>query len=199
MNMDFNPNENIGFDSNAVSEPEVKTIIDEIDYEDMHPFLQELIDEHDVYTKELNAFEEAIAMIESGKVDKEIDNKLRQFFSYFDEQIVSYDQEGEKYLFARVSKKMTENENVTILGSLETDHMKSIQMAAVTFNMLALFSRIPDENSRFIILDMALKQAKELLELLRVHIYREDTMIFPYAQRNFTDEELTEIQERSKS
>jgi hemerythrin-like domain-containing protein len=72
-------------------------------------------------------------------------------------------------------------------------------MAAVSFNMLALFSRIPDERSRFIVLDVAVKQARELLELLRVHIYREDTMIFPYAQRNFTNKELTEIQQRSKS
>ncbi len=189
----------MNFNPNAETEKKMEIDMDEIPYEDMHPFLQELIDEHHVYTKELNAFEEAVAMIESGKVDKEVDDILRQFFTYFDEQIVSYDQEGEKYLFARISKKMTEDENSNIIGSLETDHMKSIQMAAVAFNMLALFSRIPDEQSRFIILDVALKQAKELLELLRVHIYREDTMIFPYAQRNFTNEELTEIQQRSKS
>jgi hemerythrin-like domain-containing protein len=178
----------MNFNPNTETEEKNGIDVDEIPYEDMHPFLQELIDEHHLYTKELNAFEEAVAMIESGKVDKEVDEKLRQFFTYFDEQIVSYDQEGEKYLFASVSKKMTEDENSNIIGSLETDHMKSIQMAAVAFNMLALFSR-----------DVALKQAKELLELLRVHIYREDTMIFPYAQRNFSDEELTEIQQRSKS
>jgi len=71
-------------------------------------------------------------------------------------------------------------------------------MAAVAFNMFALFLRIPDERSRYIILDIALNHAKELLELLRVHIYREDTIIFPYAQKNFTDEELTEIQQKTK-
>jgi len=198
--MNFNPN----------TETEQKSKIDieggnppskdeEISYEDMHPFLQELIDEHHVYTKELNAFEEAIAMIESGKIDKEVYEKLRQFFSYFDDQIVNYNQEGEKYLFARISKKMTEDENFNVINFLETDHVKSIEMAAVAFNMLALFSRIPDEKSRFIILDIALNHAKELLELLRVHIYREGTMILPYAQKNFTVEELTEIQQRSKS
>ena len=117
-------------------------------------------------------------MIESGKVDREVDEKLRQFFSYFDDQIVSYNQEGEKYLFARISKKMTADEDFDVIDFLETDHVKSIQMAAVAFNMLALFLRIPDEKSRFIILDIALNQAKELLELLKVHIYREDTMIF---------------------
>jgi len=64
--------------------------------------------------------------------------------------------------------------------------------------MFALFSRIPDERSRYIILDVALNQAKELLELLKVHIYREDSIIFTYAQRNFTNEELTEIQQKTK-
>jgi len=197
--LNLNKNSDAGFNSNPNAEKSIEINMDDISYEDMHPLLQELIDEHNVYTKELNAFEEAIAMVESGKVNREVDEKLRQFFSYFDDQIVSYNQEGEKYLFVRISKKMTEDENFNVMDFLETDHVKSIQMAAVTFNMLALFSRIPDEKSRFIILDVALKQAKELLELLRVHIYREGTMVLPYAQRNFTDEELTEIQQRSKS
>lgn len=187
------------FNQNTQTEEKNGGEMEDISYEDMHPFLQELMDENQAYTKELDAFEETIAMIEGGKVDKEVDERLRQFFSYFDDNIVNYNQEGEKYLFAKISKKMTEDENFNVLDFLETDHVKSIQMAAVAFNMLALFSRIPDEKSRFIILDIALNHAKELLELLRVHIYRENTMVFPYAQRNFTNEELSEIEQRSKS
>jgi len=177
----------------------------EIPYEDMHPFLQEFIDEHNAYTKELNAFEATIAMIEGGKVDKEIDERLRQFFFYFDDKVVTHNQEEEKYLFPSITKKMKAegehskaDENFTVIDVLEDDHVKSIQLAGVAFNMFALFSRIPDERSRYIILDIALNQAKELLELLRVHIYREDTIIFTYAQRNFSDEELTEIQQKTK-
>jgi len=178
---------------------------EEIPYENMHPFFQELIDEHNAYTKELNVFEATIAMIESGKVDREVNDRLVQFFTYFDEKIISHNLEEEKYLFTRIAKKMKENgehsqadKEFTVIDVLEDDHVKSIQMAAVTFNMFALFSRIPDEKSRFIILDVALNQAKELLELLKVHIYREDTIIFPYAQKNFTNEELTEIQNKTK-
>lgn len=216
--MEFNPNTTIE------SEPEVEIDMEggvspyappeaydppskdeEIPYEDMHPFLQEFIDEHNAYTKELNAFEATIAMIEGGKVDKEMDERLRQFFTYFDEEVVTHNQEEEKYLFPRISKKMTEtgehsksDENFNVIDVLEDDHVKTIQLAAVAFNMFALFSRIPDERSRYMILDIALNQAKELLELLKVHIYREDTIIFTYAQRNFSDEELTEIQQKTK-
>jgi hemerythrin-like domain-containing protein len=178
---------------------------EEIAYEDMHPFLQEFIDEHNSYTKELNAFEATIALIEGGRVDRDIDERLRQFFTYFDDKIVSHNLEEEKYLFSQISKKMKENgehsqsdENFNVIDVLIDDHIKSIQMSAVTFNMFALFSRISDEKSRYIILDVALNQAKELLELLRVHIYREDTIIFTYAQKNFSDTELTEIQEKTK-
>jgi len=220
--MEFNPNATM----EPEPEPEVEVEIDmeggvspyappeaydppskdeEIPYEDMHPFLQEFIDEHNAYSKELNAFEATVAMIEGGKVDKEIDERLRQFFFFFDNKVVSHNQEEEKYLFPKISKKMKADgehskadDNYTVIDVLEDDHIKSIQLAGVAFNMFALFSRIPDERSRFIILDIALNQAKELLELLRVHIYREDTIIFTYAQRNFTNEELTEIQEETK-
>lgn len=216
MNVEFNPNKTIEPEAEIDMEGGVSPYAppeafnppskyDEIPYEDMHPFLQEFIDEHNAYTKELNAFEATIAMIEGGKVDKEIDERLRQFFSFFDKEVVIHNQEEEKYLFPRIAKKMIADgehskadEKYTVIDILEDDHVKSIQMAAVIFNMFALFSRIPDERSRFIILDIALNQAKELLELLRVHIYREDTIVFVYAQKNFTDEELTQIQQNTK-
>jgi hemerythrin-like domain-containing protein len=195
----------MSFNQNIQREVEMETskqsdIDEEIPYEEMHPFLQELIDEHHIYTKELDVLEETIAMIESGKVDREVDDKLRQFFYYFDSQIVNHNKGGEKYLFAGIAQKMTENknENINVIGALESDHVKSIQMAATAFNMFGLFSRIPDEKTRFIILDIALNQSKELLELLKVHIYREGTMIFPYAQKNFTNVELTQMQQSTK-
>ena len=178
---------------------------EEIPFEDLHPFLQEFISEHKDYTKELNAFEATIAMIEGGKVDRQINDRLVQFFTYFDEKIVGHNQEEERYLFTRISKKMKEqgehsksDKDFNVIDVLEDDHVKSIQMASVAFNMFALFSRIHDEKSRYIVLDVALNQAKELLELLKVHIFREDTIIFPYAQTNFSNEELTEIQQKTK-
>ena len=69
----------------------------------------------------------------------------------------------EKYLFPRISKKMTEtgehskaDENFNVIDVLEDDHVKSIQLAAVASNMFVLFSRISDERSRYTILDIAL-------------------------------------------
>ena len=222
--MNFTEAHPSGFGTGTQSEPEVEIDMEggvspyappdaynppagseDIPYEDLHPFLKEFIDEHREYTKELNAFEATIALIEGGKVDREVNDRLVQFFTYFDNKIVTHNQEEERYLFSKISKKMREtgehsksNDKFNVIDVLEDDHVKSIQMASVSFNMFALFSRIPDEKSRFIILDVALNQAKELLELLKVHIFREDTIIFPYAQKNFSDDELTKIQQKTK-
>ena len=177
---------------------------EEVAYEDMHPFLQRMMDEHKDYAKKLEMFEETIMLIEGGRIDKEIDARLREFFAYMDEEVIPHNREEEKALFPAISKKMLEDgkhskgaDKFNVIDVLEDEHVKIIQMVSVTFNMFALFVRIPDERSRIMILDVALNQAKELLELLKLHIYREDTIIFSYANRNLSVDELNEIQKES--
>jgi len=170
---------------------------EEIPYEDMHPILQRLIDEHKAFSEKLTEFEETIQIIESGKIDREIDKRLRDFFAYLDEEIIPHNQDEEKKLFPKISEKMNRDgthskgdENFNVIDVLEDEHVKTIQLSAVTFNMFALFARIPDERSRLMILDVAINQARKLIEMLKLHIYREDTIIFSYAHRNFSFEEL---------
>ena len=175
---------------------------EEVAYEDMHPFLQQLIDEHKAYSDKLEMFEETIMIIEGGRVDKEIDARLREFFAYMDEEVIPHNRLEEKALFPAISESMLQegrhskggDEKFNVIDVLEDEHVKIIQMVSVTFNMFALFVRIPDERSRIMILDVALNQAKELIELLKLHIYREDTIIFSYASRHLSAEALTAIQ-----
>jgi len=173
---------------------------EEIPYEDMHPLLQRLIDEHKAFSEKLTEFEETIQIIESGKIDREIDKRLRDFFAYLDEEIIPHNQDEEKKLFPKISEKMNRDgthskgdENFNVIDVLEDEHVKTIQLSAVTFNMFALFARIPDERSRLIILDVAINQARKLIEMLKLHIYREDTIIFSYAHRNFSFEKLDNL------
>jgi len=186
----------------AYSPPKVD---EEIPYEDMHPLIQSLMSEHKAYSIKITEFEETLSMIEGGKVDKEVDERLRDFFSYFDDEIRTHHLNEEKTLFPIISQKMFEegshskgDDNFNVIDVLEDEHIKSIQLAAVTFNLFALFSRIPDERSRIMILDVALTQAKDLVELLKVHIFREDTIIFTYAHKNLTNDELTKLQKLLK-
>lgn len=175
-------------------------IDEQVPYEDLHPLLQKFTDDHRDYDNILVNFEETLAMIESGKVDKEVNERLLQFYTFFDEKVREHNLEEEKTIFPTISRIMNETGDHSKSGDffnaidvLEDEHTKALQLSAVTFNLFALFSRIPDERSRIIILDAAVVQAKELVELLRVHIYREDTIIFNYAHNNLSNEELTEM------
>lgn len=198
-------NENIGMENGAspYSPPDAYNppkIDDEVPYEDLHPFLQKLTDEHKEVSDKLTEFEETLMMMEQGKVDREIDKRLQSFFEYFDDELRVHNLKEEKVFFGIVSEKMNNDgdhskgiDEFNSIDILEDEHDKFLQMAAVTFNLFALFSRIPDEKSRIIILDAAIAESRAFVELLRVHIFREETIIFTYAHRNFSDEEFSKL------
>jgi len=44
-----------------------------------------------------------------------------------------------------------------------------------------------------IVLDLAIEQSMAMTELLRLHMYREDHIVFDLAQKHLDEQELTEI------
>jgi hemerythrin-like domain-containing protein len=64
-------------------------------------------------------------------------------------------------------------------------------------NFLGLVFRLPDERSGMIVLDAALEQGKNLVELLRLHVFREDNVIFSLAHRLISTAEFDEMQSRA--
>ncbi len=174
--------------------------LDPLPYEDLHPFLQQLCDEHKACIKELEAFEETLIHIQQKGIDKTVDGKLRQFFDFFDNNIVAHNQKEDKALFPLLQQRLLEKGEhghgptpVTAVDMLEDDHIKALQLAAVVFNFFGMAMRLPDPNSRLVMLDAALEQGKVLIELLRLHIFREDNIVFAQAQQLLTDTELAEI------
>ena len=198
-------NENMNLDNGAspYSPPDAYNppkVDDEVPYTEHHPFIQNLIDEHKVVSDKLTEFEETLVMMENGKVDREVDKRLQAFFEYFDEGLRTHNLDEEKVLFPMASKMMNEDGNhsngldeFNSIDILEDEHSKFLQMAAVTFNLFALFSRIPDERSRIIVLDAAIAESRAFVELLRVHIFREETILFSYVHRNFSDEDFAKL------
>jgi hemerythrin-like domain-containing protein len=200
MNAEINITEN---EASPFSPPDAYSppkVDEEIPYENMHKFLQILRDEHDEFSKKVTDFEKTIMQIEGGKVDREIDKQLRVFFEYFDEEIRVHNLKEEKALFPIISKKMNEEgshskgiDNFNAIDVLEDEHSQFIQLSAVVFNFFALFSRIPDERSRIIVLDAAIAESRAFVELVRVHIFREETIVFSYAHRNFSDDDFSKL------
>ena len=54
--------------------------------------------------------------------------------------------------------------------------------------------RLPDQNSRLIVLDIALEQSMAMIELLKLHIYREDHILFDLANEHLTEDVLAQIE-----
>ena len=78
----------------------------------------------------------------------------------------------------------------TAVDMMEDDHIKFIQLGALAFNMLGLAARLPDPNSRRFTYDVAYDNSRELIEMLRLHIFREDSVLFPLAHGLITFEEM---------
>ncbi|NOG44972.1 MAG: hemerythrin domain-containing protein [Calditrichaeota bacterium] len=179
--------------------------MDAIPYEKMPPFLQVLMDEHKNCIKQLDEFDSILNQLkEKGLVaDPKIDEGLRNFFSFVDEKVVQHNLKEEKILFptlqARFLEKGEHGQGLnpqTAVDMLEDDHIKLMQLAAVTFNFLGLSARLPDTASRAITLDAALEQGKALVEMLRLHIFREDSVVFSSAVELVSEKEFTEMEKQ---
>jgi len=167
----------------------------------MHPFLRQFCDEHTAFMEELKNFEEAILLVQKACLTKELDKSVRHFFHFFDADFAPHSHREEVTFFPLLKQRlMAKGEHAPITGInplginkttgpvtpidiLEDDHLKAVQLAAVVLNFLGLAFRLPDEKSRLIVLDAALEQGKNLVELLRLHIFREDNIVFALAHQ----------------
>ncbi len=174
---------------------------DNIALQDLHPFLQGLAKEHESVQSALLKFEEAIMMIKEKGVTKEVNDTLRSFFQFFNDEFIPHAKIEEKILFpilAQALKKERElsigSGETTVVDLMEDDHLKAIQLTVVIFNFFGLVSRLKDQVSRDLVMDAALEQADQLIELLRLHIFREDTIVFPLAHKSIDPTELDRLQ-----
>jgi len=171
--------------------------VDDISYDDMHPVLQKLMDEHVACTAEIDAFEEVIGNLFKDGFTKQVSEGITKFYRFFDDSIIIHNRKEDRGIFPVLQEKLLEkgefsvsNEKVTVVDLMEDDHSKAMQLAAISFNLFGLAPRIPDNNSRLMILDLAVEQSKTLIELLKLHIFREDHIIFPLVQQYLAKEEL---------
>lgn len=169
--------------------------------EAMHPFLRQFVEEHQAFMAELQKFDEALLEIQKTGYTREQDAKLRHFFDFFEKEFIPHDRREEAVLFPLLHKRLivdgehsTDEVPKTAVDIMEEDHSKAAQLAAVVLNFLGLAFRLPDEKSRVIVLDAALEQAKTLVELMRLHIFREDNIVFSSAHRLITEAEFDRMQ-----
>ncbi|MCB0713738.1 MAG: hemerythrin domain-containing protein [Ignavibacteriae bacterium] len=173
-----------------------------ISYDQMPSILQKLMDEHKVAIGEIEAFEGVLNRLRQEGITREVveEGGTSRFFRFLDEKAVPHNLKEERVLFPQLQQKLLESgehsqgmDRRTAIDMLEDDHLKMIQLAAVTLNLLSLSVRLPDQASREVTLDVALEQGSMLVELLRLHIFREDNLLFPMAVRLLNEETLSDM------
>ena len=181
-------------------------VFEELVYDDAHPFLKDLLDDHRAITDSLVSFEGALLRIQEEGIPPHVNQELSEFFQFLDERIVAHHWKEEKILHPLLQDRLlAAGEHSqgptpkTAVDMMEDDHLKSMQLAAVTFNFFGLAGRLPDLDSRAIVLDVALEQAKAMIEMLRLHIFREDHIVYPLAAKHITPDELGEMAQRLTS
>lgn len=167
---------------------------------DMHPFLQHLMQEHVPFLGEVGAFEDTLLAIQKNGYTREADGKLRHFLNFFDAEFIAHHRHEEAALFPLLKKRLlaagehgSGDDPQTPVDVMQDEHIKAIQLAAVILNFLGLAFRFPDQQTRLIVLDAALEQAKFLVELLRLHVFREDQVVFPLAHQLITPTEFEQM------
>ena len=121
---------------------------------------------------------------------------INDFFSFFDDSIIAHNRKEDDTIFADLNTILYEKEEYstgtekTVVDLMEDDHVTMLQLAAISFNLFGLITRIPDPASAMVILDLAVEQSKALVEMLKLHIFREDHVVFPMAQNYLSTEAL---------
>lgn len=174
-----------------------------VDMNNLNPVINEFMDDHKELIKVVEDFEKAITQFKEAKyiMDNDMNQVFNRFFTYMDTHILPHNKKEERYLFPLLNARMIENgehglDNITAVDLMEDDHTKFIQLGSLVFNFLGLAARLPDGHSRYLVLDIAYHNAKELVELLKLHVFREDNTVLPLAQKFFTPEEFDTIRKK---
>ncbi len=179
---------------------------DAVPCEDLHPFLRQMFDEHRKFDAAWDAIEVLIGKVQKEGLHKEDDAQFARFFRMLDEDVLRHQRIEDLLLFPILHQRLLDHNErskgrypMTAVDMMADDHVSVVQLSALTFNFMSLAFRLPDRASRLAVLDLAIEQCKRLHEALRLHIFREDHVIWRLAHKYLTEEELDAMFVRAKA
>lgn len=172
-----------------------------VEYEAFHPYLKKLIDEHNELKKEMAVFTEVVNQVaKSRDVLGSNDRSVRSFFKTFMNDFVIHNREEEKSLFPILAARFLEigehsktKNPITPIDVLMNEHIEALMVATEARCSWELLQQVFDETSRNILLASFIRKSNTLLEMMKLHIFREDEIVFSLAQRNLTIDELDRL------
>lgn len=174
----------------------------EIEKGELNESLIILKKEHEELIIVVDIFEKALADFKAlgYALNNDINDGFKKFFDFYDNHLLPHNRKEEKILFPVLQKALLSNNEhgtgpnpVTAVDIMEDDHVKFIQLGTLAFNLLGLAPRFREEQSRMFTYDVAYNSAKELVELIRLHVFREDNTLFPLAQKYLSEKQFEEI------
>lgn len=179
--------------------------VETVPFEEMHPVLQLFMNEHKVTLEKIKVLETTLLEIKKEGINKELNKKLGDFFAYLDDQIVMHNLKEQKVIFPILHDRMLDNGEhgigpvrETAVDMLENDHVKMMELGTLTFSLLGISSRITDLVSRALLLDTAIEQGLQLVEMMRLHVFREDNVAFPLAHKYLKPEDYDDMVAKMK-
>lgn len=168
---------------------------------DLHPFLQELCEDHSLLSAEVRVFEEVIDSVATTGFTKHVQGALLGFLDGLERTFLPHSRQEEELLFPLLHARMlADGEHArgsvatTAVDVMKDDHLKLIRLVAVIANFLKVAPHLPDAGSTLLVRDAALRHAKCLVELLRLHMFREDNVVFAAAHRLISAPEFDRMQ-----
>lgn len=186
------------------------TTIDPVPYEKMPPMIRQFMDEHKKAVEEIGLFEQELLRFKKERwvMDQSMNQAFGQFFNFLDNNILDHNRREEKKLFPLLQERLLQSgehsayekyfsgeasNSRTAVELMEDEHVTFIQFSALVFNFLSLAGKLPDIGSQSIVSDLAYEQGLQLIEMLRLHIQREDQTLFPLAVNLISEEEFEEM------
>lgn len=167
---------------------------------DMHPFLQELCEDHSLLSTELKVFEEVIHSVPTTGFTKQVHDALLDFIDRLDHTFVPHSRREEEVLFPVLHARLLADGEygkgrvaTTAIDVMKGDHLQIVRLSAVIGNFIKIATHLPDASSTLVVRDAALRHAKCLVDALRLHMFREDKIVFASAQRLLSAEEFDRI------
>ncbi|MCP4869910.1 MAG: hemerythrin domain-containing protein [Proteobacteria bacterium] len=169
--------------------------------EELHPVLRAFRLEHEAFIKQLDTVEQVLNHVLERGPSNAADEALGVFFQCVENEVLPHNRREEEVLFPLMALRLKEAgehsqtpEAVTGIDVLRADHLHVVQLSAVMLNFFGIAGRLPDRASQRMVIEAGIRQGKALVELLRLHMFREDEVLFSLAHKLLTAEDLAHLE-----